>query len=670
MITQKDLDRVKRAVLRKYEIAAGVALSEIDIRLSEEIDTACVVGEKDKDGVLQVKEILVNPHFFKNLTFAERVFVLAHEAFHIALRHFSRAMDMPEKDAERKYQEYCQRESDPQKRELMKAKIYSRYHELWNIATDACINAFLRRDGLSFPENVVDPRTGRKMTFVDMEEGLSKSAEKIYRYLVQKDEEKEKEKEDQKSSQSQDQKGNQSGQSGDQNGSPQDGGQSGQSGDQNDNPQDGNQSGQSGEQNGSPQDGGQSGQSGDQSDSPQDSNQAGQAGGQGSSSENGNPSSSASDSSSMGEGMESNSPSQGQQSSRGKQRSKSGSHSSGGTSIDDVLSGDYTGLDSHEEWNGSSKDRSKSPNDSDSSKSEGDESTNSESNSSTSNGEGRTSSENDSSRSDGEGSTSSDGKEGSETSEAGDSDNIDEEAIFDKIIRSREGATPQGTPVKKALSKIRSDAGIIDPTEAKAIIPWQTLLVGYLENYEEQWGHRRSSRYNPNPRMEERMIESRPEVEVILDTSGSISTTLLKGFLLQLVPIFQSIYGEEVSIKVGFFGDGFSGFTTVRSIDDIKKLHPSNGGGTNFEVAATSFTPDPGRRITKIVFTDGVLGYPQRTKVENLVWIVFGNGMDFEPVSGRIIRVSSKDYDSMVSSGQCLVDTSEDEDTASHGRRR
>ena len=54
-MTQKDLDRVKRAVIRKYPITAGIALHNVDIELSTEVDTAAVVGEKDENGVIQVK---------------------------------------------------------------------------------------------------------------------------------------------------------------------------------------------------------------------------------------------------------------------------------------------------------------------------------------------------------------------------------------------------------------------------------------------------------------------------------------------------------------------------------------------------------------------------------------------------------------------------------------
>ena len=315
MFKQSDLDKVKRSVLRKYDIAAGVALDGIEIRLSDQCETACVVGQMDAKGVLQVKEILVNPNFFEKLTFAERVFVLAHETFHIALRHFARSVEMPEKDAMRKYKEYCEKETDEAKRQFMKDQYLKRYHEIWNIATDACINAFLKKDGLSFPENVMDPTTGKKMTFVDMKEGLYQSAEKIYKYLVQKEE--------QKWNQPQEQHSNQ-------------------------------------------------------------------------------PANSSSESNTSNSGSQ-----------------------SGTTSIDDVLSKDYVGIDSHEQWSGEENNSSKSTFEEDS-------------------------------------------EETKEDTSEGD--------LFEQLEKARKKDNSKKESVSDTLSRIREEAGNLDFEKAKPIISWKTSL--------------------------------------------------------------------------------------------------------------------------------------------------------------------------------------------------
>lgn len=478
-MTEEDLLKVKKEVLRRYPISAGVALEGIDIEFNKSVSTAAVVAKKNDKGILEVEKIKVNPDFFASLTFSQRVFVIAHEACHITLKHFARSLNKPVKDANRKFEEYCEKEKDETKRQIMKNKLHKKYSQIWNIATDACINAFLKKDGFNFPEDAIDPQTGEKMQFVFMEDGYHKSAEKIYDYLVKKDEEKEEKKSNQEKS--------------------------------------------------------------------NNSNQSGRSSG----------------------------------------------------NIDDIDVDNYTGFDSHEEW--------------------------------------------------------TDG----ESEEIENSDEISEDEVFSKEIESRSKKNSKFKDTKESFSKLRQGANLDKIIRVEPVISWKANLVGSLEKTEEVWGNRRSSRFNPNARIEERTYETAPQVEVLLDTSGSISSSLLKGFLLQLYPLFESLYGEETKLKVGCFGTIFSGFTEIRSKEDIMNYVPVSGGGTDFELAATSFTKDPGRKITKIVFTDGYLGTPQVTRVDNIIWLVFGKSANFKPVGGRIIQISDKEYDNMINETQKFISEKE-----------
>ena len=517
-MTLEDIERVKKAVIRRYPISAGLALNNVKIELSEEVDTAAVVGKRNDKGVLEVDKLVVNPEFFDRLTFSERVFVLAHESLHIALKHFARAATRPEVDVKRKYKEYCEQEPDEEKRKIKEIQLRSKYHKIWNIATDACINAFLKKDGFDFPDNVIDPKTGKKMQFVEMKEGFVKSAEKIYDYLVKKEEEKEEEKEKEK-------------------------------------------------------------QNGDS----QQSNQPGE-------------------------------PSQGK--------------SNGDLSdLDDIDIDDYQGIDSHEEWTGEPSDEKK---------------------------EGKENSSGEEKESD---------KENDESSEAECSD--EDEDILNKELSNREqkNANSKESDVKSSLSKIRMQNGLADYVPFKPILSWKRLLVGIEEKNIEVWGNRRASRFNPNARIEERTEELRPSVEIVLDVSGSISTDLLRGFLLQLYDILDTIYEEDgLTMKVGTFDDSFSGFTEIRKKEDIAKFSPNVGGGTNFEAAVKAFTPDPGRKKMKIVFTDGVKGTNPTTRIPDIIWIVFGDKMNFTPLGGRIIHVSEEEYKDMIKSS-LLISENTDEDS-------
>ena len=89
---------------------------------------------------------------------------------------------------------------------------------------------------------------------------------------------------------------------------------------------------------------------------------------------------------------------------------------------------------------------------------------------------------------------------------------------------------------------------------------------------------------------------------------------------------------------------------SLEQIENYKVVRDQ--GGTNYEAAATAFTTKEYCFINKIVFTDGELdglfSHAQKTKVNGIYWIVFGNKMNFSPVSGKIIRVNENDLNKMI----------------------
>lgn len=185
----KDLERLVRIVKNKYPICANPALNNIPIVLGEEVSTAAVFGIDTEDGTIIPEKIVFNPKFMDLLTIEQQIFVVAHETFHIILKHFKRGNYKPHIDVEREYQKYCETEKDEKLRKIKKDTLERHYHKLWNIATDACINAILQHDGLVMPKEIFNPITGELMRFVDLEEGLTKNAEKIYDELVEKEKE-------------------------------------------------------------------------------------------------------------------------------------------------------------------------------------------------------------------------------------------------------------------------------------------------------------------------------------------------------------------------------------------------------------------------------------------------------------------------------------------------
>ncbi len=145
----------KRKMLAKYpRFGSEIAVANIEFRDDLPYHTAATDG----------KNIYVDPNYFSSLSENDRLFTIAHEIMHIKFMHMFRLKD--------------------------KSGV-KRNPELWNIATDAIINANLERDGFTIKEG-----------YVNMPEALEYSAEEFYQKLLQ---EKEKKEQEQKNNQNQEQ---------------------------------------------------------------------------------------------------------------------------------------------------------------------------------------------------------------------------------------------------------------------------------------------------------------------------------------------------------------------------------------------------------------------------------------------------------------------------------
>ena len=133
-----DIAALKRKMLVKYPFFGSVVAS-VGYKENKDIPTAGTDGET----------IYYNPKYLESLSVEEQTFIFAHEVCHIAFNHILRSEG-----------------KDP---------------ELWNIATDAVINQFLKRDGLKMA-------TGG----VDMAEAINYDAEQLYEKLLQEKKQKEK----------------------------------------------------------------------------------------------------------------------------------------------------------------------------------------------------------------------------------------------------------------------------------------------------------------------------------------------------------------------------------------------------------------------------------------------------------------------------------------------
>lgn len=125
-----NIDSIKRKLLIKYP-TFGSIIANLEFKEEESVGTAATDG----------KVILYNPKFLNILSEKEQIFIFAHEVCHVAFDHVYRSEGKDD--------------------------------DVWNIATDAVINALLKADGLQM---VVGG--------VDIPEAINYDAETMYEKLL------------------------------------------------------------------------------------------------------------------------------------------------------------------------------------------------------------------------------------------------------------------------------------------------------------------------------------------------------------------------------------------------------------------------------------------------------------------------------------------------------
>ena len=189
---------------------------------------------------------------------------------------------------------------------------------------------------------------------------------------------------------------------------------------------------------------------------------------------------------------------------------------------------------------------------------------------------------------------------------------------------AKQSSHEAGTGIQRQGKKL-DNIGIATP-----LIDWRKLLRQAVK-FDEEWTRKNARMRNGyfRHRVEEVPI---PETEILLDTSGSVSETLLRNFLRECKNILANS-----KVKVGCFNTEFHGFTELRRVEDIDNMEFPIGGGTDFNAAVEAFS----RRVpNKIIFTDGEASMPEKT-VKNVIWVVFGNEK-INPKGGKVINIDGE----------------------------
>ncbi len=195
------------------------------------------------------------------------------------------------------------------------------------------------------------------------------------------------------------------------------------------------------------------------------------------------------------------------------------------------------------------------------------------------------------------------------------------EELRDNLAKQMTGA---GTSTDESNLKVE-DIGV-----AKPLIRWRRLLKENI-NFNVDWSYK-------NATIEDGVLTSHleylpsPLTEILLDTSGSISKTLLKNFLRECKNILITS-----KVKAGCFDTKFYGFYPIRNLNDIDNMPFKGGGGTDFDVAVNAFSK---RVENKIIFTDGCAPLPK--KYLDAIWVVFGRD-EFHPKGGKVIYINEEE---------------------------
>lgn len=192
---------------------------------------------------------------------------------------------------------------------------------------------------------------------------------------------------------------------------------------------------------------------------------------------------------------------------------------------------------------------------------------------------------------------------------------INENEIIKKMRESanREREERRKQRMQTTIEGPKSKTVFMDLGYQKPIVPWQSILRAAARG-EQDFSYANATVEYGVLRPHLKTIP-RPETQIVLDTSGSVSETLLKNFLRECKNIFS-----RSKITAGCFDTKFYGFHEIKCLKDIDNFKIEGRGDTDFNKAVSAFSP---RVENHIIFTDGEATMPK--KMDRAIWVVFGD---------------------------------------------
>lgn len=214
-----------------------------------------------------------------------------------------------------------------------------------------------------------------------------------------------------------------------------------------------------------------------------------------------------------------------------------------------------------------------------------------------------------------------------------------EDIVTSRVSKVLESKALQGK--KPSLLFSQENFKLLYNIEEGSSISWIELLNGYIQDEIVDYSFNRN-----DYRFDEFFIPSFSEkdekpkdVLIYVDTSGSITEDDLSKAMSEIKNIIDQ-FDDKLKGKIYFFGSKIYGPYTFEDKQDIDKIRPDFGGGTDFSLIHDSLLKDnynPFDISSVIILTDGEGEVFYNDTAYDIIWLIIGDNKDFKAENSRVI---------------------------------
>ena len=233
-----------------------------------------------------------------------------------------------------------------------------------------------------------------------------------------------------------------------------------------------------------------------------------------------------------------------------------------------------------------------------------------------------------------------------------DDDSTYGEGPLDDLIEAPEGSKDSAELatkeiIAKAIQSARMSKEYGDlPSEIKRMldntlspkISWQELLVNYMtEKSKDDYSWKKPSRRHQDMFIPSLYSEAMGEMTVAIDTSGSVSHSLVAQFLAEVKAIHEDVQPSKTTILA--IDTEIQGDPYIVAKDDIfvtSEINVTSGGGTSFTAAFNYIENNPTQCL--IYLTDGYADTNLDDPSTDVLWLIYDND-NFTPPFGTVIYI-------------------------------